>query len=51
MMTLVAEKRNGNWLVVDSHNDGSFPGLPPEFEGITSPMPMLDQVGIQPSNP
>ena len=51
MMTIVAEKRNGAWLVVASQNDNSFPGVPPEFEGIKTPMPMPDQVGIQPSNP
>jgi uncharacterized protein (TIGR02246 family) len=51
MMTMVAEKRQGTWLVVASQNDNSFPGLPPEFDGITSPMPMPDQVGPQPSNP
>jgi uncharacterized protein (TIGR02246 family) len=51
MMTMVAEKRNGTWLVVASQNDNSFPGLPPEFEGIKSPMPIPDQVGTQPSNP
>ncbi len=51
MMTMVAEKRRGTWLVVASQNDNSFPGLPPEFEGITSRMPIPDQVGPQPSNP
>jgi uncharacterized protein (TIGR02246 family) len=51
MMTMVAEKRSGTWLVVASQNDDSFPGLPPEFEGITSPMPMPNQVGAQPSDP
>jgi uncharacterized protein (TIGR02246 family) len=51
MMTMVAEKRSGRWLIVASQNDDSFPGLPPEFEGITSPMPMPDQVGLQPSDP
>jgi uncharacterized protein (TIGR02246 family) len=51
MMTMVAEKRAGSWLVVASQNDGSLPGLPPEFEGITSPMPMPDQRGPQPSDP
>jgi uncharacterized protein (TIGR02246 family) len=35
MMTMVVEKRIGSWLVVASQNDDSFPGLPPEFEGIT----------------
>jgi uncharacterized protein (TIGR02246 family) len=51
LMTMVAQKRTGSWLVVTSDNDGSFPGLPPEFEGITSPMPIPDQVGPQPPNP
>jgi len=51
MMTMVAEKHNGTWLVVVSQNDNSLPGLPPEFEGIKTPMPIPDQVGIQPSNP
>jgi uncharacterized protein (TIGR02246 family) len=51
MMTMVAEKRRGSWLVVVAQNDDSFPGVPPEFEGISSPMPMPDQVGPQPSNP
>jgi uncharacterized protein (TIGR02246 family) len=51
LFTMVAEKRTGSWLIVASHNDGSFPGLPPEFDGITSPMPIPDQVGMQPSDP
>jgi uncharacterized protein (TIGR02246 family) len=51
MMTMVAEKRKGAWLVVVSQNDNSIPGLPPEFDGIKTPMPIPDQVGIQPSNP
>jgi len=51
MMTMIAQKRSGRWLVVASQNDSSFPGLPPEFEGMTSPMPMPNQVGPQPSNP
>lgn len=51
MMTMVAQKRDGKWLVVASQNDNSFPGVAPEFEGIRSPMPIPDQVGAQPSNP
>jgi uncharacterized protein (TIGR02246 family) len=51
MMTMVSEKRNGAWLVVVSQNDNSLPGLPPEFEGIKTPIPIPDQVGTQPSNP
>jgi uncharacterized protein (TIGR02246 family) len=51
MMTMLAEKRSGKWLVIVSQNDNSFPGSAPEFEGIQSPMPIPDQVGTQPSNP
>lgn len=51
MMTMIAERQNGTWLVVASQNDNSFPGIDTEFEGIKSPMPMPDQVGTQPSNP
>ncbi len=51
MMTMVAQKRADTWLVVASQNDNSFPGVSPEFEGITTPMPIPDQVGTQPSNP
>jgi uncharacterized protein (TIGR02246 family) len=51
MMTMVAERRNGAWLVVVAQNDNSFPGIAPEFEGIETPMPIPDQVGTQPSNP
>jgi uncharacterized protein (TIGR02246 family) len=40
MMTMVAEKRHGKWLVVVAQNDNSNPGLPPEAEGIESPMPI-----------
>ena len=50
MMTMVVEKRTGSWLVVASQNDTSFPGLSPELEGITLPMPIPNQVGPQPSN-
>jgi uncharacterized protein (TIGR02246 family) len=51
LMTMVAEKRNGVWLVVVSQNDNSFPGQTEENEGIKTPMPIPDQVGIQSSNP
>ena len=45
LFTMVAEKRGGRWLIVASQNDDSDPGLPPEFEGITSPMPIPNQTG------
>jgi hypothetical protein len=32
------------WLIVTSQNDNSDPGLPPEFEGITTPLPIPNQV-------
>jgi uncharacterized protein (TIGR02246 family) len=47
VMTMVAEKRTGGWLVVASQNGNSFPGVPPELAGITSPLPMPDQ-GVPP---
>jgi uncharacterized protein (TIGR02246 family) len=40
MMTMVAEKRNGIWLVVASQNDDADPTVSPEMEGITSPIPI-----------
>jgi uncharacterized protein (TIGR02246 family) len=51
LMTMIAEKRSGRWRVVTSQNDGSFPGQAPEAKGITSPMPIPDQTGAQPSDP
>lgn len=51
MMTMIAQKRGGSWLVAASQNDNSFPGVAPEFHGLKSPMPLPDQVGVQPSNP
>ena len=51
MMTMIAEKRGGAWLVAASQNDNSMPGAAPEFSGLTSPMPLPDQVGVQRSNP
>jgi uncharacterized protein (TIGR02246 family) len=51
LMTMIAQKRNGEWRVAASQNDNSFPGSAPEFSGIASPMPVPDQVGVQPPNP
>jgi uncharacterized protein (TIGR02246 family) len=51
MMTMVAQKRSGAWLVAASQNDNSIAGMSPEFSGLTSPMPLPDQVGVQSSNP
>jgi uncharacterized protein (TIGR02246 family) len=51
LMTMVAEKHGGSWLVGASQNDNSLSGLAPEFSGLSSPLPLPDQVGVQPSNP
>jgi uncharacterized protein (TIGR02246 family) len=40
MMTMVAEKRNGAWLVVAAQNDNAIPGAPPEAKGIKMPIPI-----------
>jgi len=40
MMTMVAEKRNGAWLVVAAQNDNAIPGAPPEAKGIKNPIPI-----------
>lgn len=38
MMTLVAEKKNGNWLVVVGQNTNAVLGVPPELQGIKTPI-------------
>ena len=38
MMTIVAEKRSGTWLVVAAQNTQFIPGLPPEMQGIKTPI-------------
>lgn len=40
MMTMVAEKRDGAWLVVVAQNDNSYPGPAPESQGIKLPIPI-----------
>jgi uncharacterized protein (TIGR02246 family) len=40
MMTMVAEKRNGMWLVAASQNDDADPTISPEMDGITPPIPI-----------
>ncbi len=35
MMTMVAEKRAGSWLLVASQNDDSFPGVAPAAQGFS----------------
>jgi uncharacterized protein (TIGR02246 family) len=38
LMTLVAEKKNGNWLVVVGQNTNAILGVPPELQGIKTPI-------------
>jgi uncharacterized protein (TIGR02246 family) len=38
MMTLVAEKNVGNWLVIVGQNTNAILGVPPELQGINTPI-------------
>jgi uncharacterized protein (TIGR02246 family) len=38
MMTLVAEKQGGHWLVVVGQNTNAILGIPPELQGIKTPI-------------
>lgn len=38
MMTMVAEKKNGNWLVVVGQNTNALLGIPPELQDIKTPI-------------
>jgi uncharacterized protein (TIGR02246 family) len=38
MMTLVAERRDGNWLVVVGQNTNAILGIPPELQDIKTPI-------------
>jgi uncharacterized protein (TIGR02246 family) len=38
MMTLVAEKKVGNWLVIVGQNTNAIIGVPPELQGIKTPI-------------
>ena len=40
MMTMVAEKRNGGWLVVASQNDNAVPWSPAEGQVLNLAMPI-----------
>lgn len=40
MMVMVAEKRNGSWLVVVAQNTNAVLGLPPELQDIKTPIPI-----------
>jgi uncharacterized protein (TIGR02246 family) len=38
MMTLVAQRRDGNWLVVVGQNTNAILGIPPELQDIKTPI-------------
>jgi len=38
MMTLVAEKRSGDWLVIVGQNTNAILGVPPELQDIKTPI-------------
>lgn len=38
MMTLVAEKKNGKWLVIVGQNTNAILGIPPELQDIKTPI-------------
>lgn len=38
LMTMLAEKRNGNWLVVVAQNTNALLGVPPELQDIKTPI-------------
>src|SRR6266481_9115823 len=40
MMTMVAEKRSGTWLVVVAQNTNAILGIPPELQDIKTPIPI-----------
>jgi uncharacterized protein (TIGR02246 family) len=40
LMTMVAEKQNGNWLVVVGQNTNANLGIPPELQDIKTPIPI-----------
>jgi len=40
MMTMLAEKRNGTWLVVVAQNTNAMLGIPPELQDIKTPIPI-----------
>ena len=48
LMTMVAAKRNGKWLVVVAQNTNAVLGVPPELEGINTPIPVP---GTEPKRP
>ena len=43
LMTMIAEKRNGRWLVVAAQNTNAAATVSPEAADITSPLPLPKQ--------
>ncbi len=51
MMTMVAEKRNGTWLVVAAQNTNANPTMSPEAQGITMPITVPSSSMAPPKEP
>jgi uncharacterized protein (TIGR02246 family) len=47
LFTMIAEKKNGAWLVVEAQNTNRMPGPNPELNGITPPI-VFPEVGDKP---
>jgi uncharacterized protein (TIGR02246 family) len=43
LMTMVTEKRDGRWQVVVAQNTNALLGVPPELQGIKTPIPVPGQ--------
>ena len=43
MMSMLAQRRHRQWLVIASQNTNKIPGTPPEMEGIIPPIALPEQ--------
>ena len=43
LMSMLAQRRAGHWLVISSQNTNKIAGTPPEVEGITTPIVLPEQ--------
>ena len=43
LMSMLAQRRAGHWLVIASQNTNKIPGTPPESAGITAPIALPEQ--------
>lgn len=52
MMSMLAQRRQGRWLVIASQNTNRMPGTPPEIEGIVPPIALPEQwAALSPGGP